>query len=412
MQLDDWQKEVLLTEGNICLRSGRQVGKSTIVGLKCAQFALENPGKLVMVISKTERQAGLLFAKILGNINDLNRTAIKKGKDRPTKHIIKLKNKSVIHCLPCGDTGFGIMGFTIDLLIADEAAWIPEEVWNSIIPALAITRGNIWVLSTPFVKEGYFYECFQDSTFSAFHTSSEDCPRKDEKFLQHKRDTLTKTQYAQMYLGEFVDELRQFFPDELIAKCCVAKRRTSIIKNRTYYLGCDVARMDRDEFTIEIVEMNDEYLTHVENIMIKDTPIPESTRRIIQLNTQYDFKKEFIDSGGMGITVCDLLRESDEDKRKVVEINNASRAYTQDDNRKKILKEDLYNNLKRLMEKRQIVLLDDDELKMSLKSIQAEHNPETGKMKIWGGYSHIVEGLIRACWGSKEKGLNIWIDYV
>ena len=184
MNLDHWQQEVMETKGNICLRSGRQVGKSTVIGKKAAEYSLDNPNKLVMVISKTERQAGLLFAKILHNIHDIDPKQIRKGKDRPTKTKITLKNKTIIYCLPAGDTGFGIMGFTIDLLIADEAAFIPEEVWNSIIPALAITRGDIWLLSTPFVKEGYYFQCFSDPAFTAFHTSSEDCPRKDKEFLQ------------------------------------------------------------------------------------------------------------------------------------------------------------------------------------------------------------------------------------
>jgi len=409
LKLDPWQKEVLKTKGNICLRSGRQVGKSTIIGLKAAEYALKHENKLVMVISKTERQAGLLFSKILFNIVNIDKTKISKGKERPTRHLINLKNGSKIYCLPAGDTGFGIMGFTINLLIADEAAFIPEEVWNSIIPALAVAKGNIWLLSTPFIKKGYYYNCFTDPAFTSFHTSSEDCPRKDEVFLARQKEVLTKAQYAQMYLGKFVDELRQFFPDELIKKCCVGIRRKEILKERKYYLGCDVARMDRDEFTYEIVELEQDKLIHIENIMTKNIPLTESSRRIIELNKQYNFKKEYIDSGGMGISVCDILREDDENKRKVVEINNASRAYTSDGRKKRILKEDLYNNLKRLMELGKIVLLDDDEVKLSLKSIQAEHHQETGKLKLWGTYSHIVEGLIRACWSSKDKTLNIYI---
>ena len=93
MQLDDWQKAVLETKGNICLRSGRQVGKSTIIALKAANYALENPNKLVMIISKTERQAGLLFMKIRNNIHETNKKMIKKGKDMPTKSKIYLYNK-------------------------------------------------------------------------------------------------------------------------------------------------------------------------------------------------------------------------------------------------------------------------------------------------------------------------------
>ena len=413
--LDRWQQEVMETKGNMCLRSGRQVGKSTVIGLKTARFALDNQNKLIMVISKTERQAALLFSKILWNIHQIDKTQIKRGKDRPTKHIISLKNGSTIHCLPAGDTGFGIMGFTIDLLIADEAAFIPEEVWNSIIPSLALTRGNIWLLSTPFVKEGYYYNCFSDPSFTSFHTSSEDCPRRDNEFLAHKKRTLTKAQYAQMYMGEFVDELRQFFPDELIIKICTLSRRKSgsTLFSRDYFLGVDVARMDRDEFSIEIIErMSDNKLEHVESIVTRNKPIPESTRTIIKLNKEYDFRKEYIDSGGMGIAVCDILREDDDNKRKVVEINNASRPYDREDHKRKILKEDLYNNLKALMQGGRIRLLDDDEVKASLKSIQAEHHKETGRLIIWGSYSHITEGLIRGAWCVKDKSLKVWIDYI
>ncbi len=417
MKLDPWQEEVMKTKGNICLRSGRQVGKSTVIGKKAAMYAMENENKLIMVISKTERQAGLLFAKILYN---LDRKEIAKGRgigQNPTKHKIVLKNGSVIHSLPCGDTGFGIMGFTIDLLIADEAAFIPEEVWNSIIPALAITRGEIWLLSTPFIKEGYYYSCFSDPAFTAFHTSSEDCPRKDQVLLDRQKETLTKAQYAQMYIDQFVDELRQFLSDDLIRGCCILQRRP-IIKKGEYYYGADVARMDRDEFSHEIVDRKDEMIEHVENIITKNIPLPESARHIMDLNRQYNFNKEYIDSGGMGIAVCDMLREDDNNRNLVVEINNASRVVGETmvkgkltKQKKTMAKEDLYNNLKMLMQQKKIKLLDDDEIKASLKSIQAEHDKDTGKMKIWGSYSHIVEGLIRACWCSKDKSLSIWVAF-
>ena len=167
LTLDGWQEEVIKTQGNLCLRSGRQVGKSTIISIKAGDYAMENRDKVVMVIAKTERQAQLLFEKILAHIFFTDRTKIMTGKNRPTKSKLKLKNKTVIHCLPCGDTGYGIMGYTINLLIADEAAFIPQEVWNAITPALAVSRGTIWLLSTPATKEGYYYNCFSDPTFTS-----------------------------------------------------------------------------------------------------------------------------------------------------------------------------------------------------------------------------------------------------
>ena len=86
MILDPWQEDVLKTKGHICLRSGRQVGKSTVIAEKAAEFAINNPKKSIMVIASVERQAQLLFEKILSNIHIKSKKSIKTGKDRPTKH--------------------------------------------------------------------------------------------------------------------------------------------------------------------------------------------------------------------------------------------------------------------------------------------------------------------------------------
>ena len=87
-------------------------------------------------------------------------------------------------------------------------------------------------------------------------------------------------------------------------------------------------------------------------------------------------------------------------------INNARRSIDRADRKKKLMKEDLYNNLLRLMERGEITLLDDADSILSLRSIQFEYG-DKGQMKIWGSYSHIVEGLIRAAWLAKNKSLNI-----
>jgi len=224
-ELDDWQKEVMKVNGNLVLRSGRQVGKSEVVSRKAAEYAVANKKKSIMVIASVERQSYLLFEKILSYLVDNHKKIIKTGKDRPTKHKVNLVNGSVIYSLPTGMSGYGIRGFTIHLLIADEAAFIPEDVWTAVTPMLAVTKGILWLLSTPFGKGGYFYRCFKDKTFTTFHVSSEDCPRKSEEFLAQERRRMTKVQYAQEYLGEFIDELSQFFDTELIKRSMTLKEK-------------------------------------------------------------------------------------------------------------------------------------------------------------------------------------------
>jgi len=407
--LDDWQKTILNTKGHICLRSGRQVGKSTIISIKAGEYAIQNGHKNIMIIASVERQAQLLFEKVLSYIYATSKISIKLGKDRPTKHKLVLKNGSVIHCLPTGDSGYGIRGFTIDLLIADEAAFIPEEVWVAVTPMLTITKGDIWLLSTPHGRAGFYYRCFNDEKYTSFHISSEDCPRKDQDFLDHEKSWMTKAQYGQEYLGEFMDDLTQFFSEKLIKKCCILKR-SSKIRGHTYFLGVDIARMGEDESTFQVIDRTDrKNLIHVESIVTKHTLLTDTTKKILQLEEQYNFKQIFVDDGGMGVGVFDQLLDDERTRRKTIAINNAARPLTRDEKKKKrVIKTDIFNNLLALMERGEIKLLDDDEVILSLRSIQFEYD-ENGKAKIWGSYAHITDGLIRAAWAVKDKRLNIYI---
>lgn len=413
--LDDFQKKVLETKGNITLRSGRQVGKSTIISIKVGDFAMNNKNKEVLVIASVERQAFHLFDKILNYIMTINKNLIKKGKDRPTKSKIKLKNGSIIRCLPTGLTGHGIRGFTIDLLIADEAAFIPQEVWAAVTPMLAVTKGDIILLSTPFGRQGYFYRSFSDDSFTKFHLSSEDCPRIDKDYLQRERERMTKLQYSQEYLGEFIDEILQYFPTELVKKVCRLRPEVRVNRKRKYYLGVDVARMGTDETTFEIIDAtNKNQLIHVYHEKTTKTLTTDSVKKILVLDKIYKFKKIYIDDAGLGSGVFDPLLEHKQTKRRVIAINNAKRSIDKEDRRKKLLKEDLYNNLLYLMERDKIALIEDDDIILSLRSVQYEYTgDEKGRksLRIYGNYTHIVEGIIRAAWAYRDKSLNIWIGY-
>jgi len=415
IELDNWQKEVLEWGGDICVRSGRQVGKSTIISIKGAEYALKNPKTTTLIISAVERQAYLLFEKTLAYLYENHKSKIKKGKDKPTKHKITLVNGSVIWCLPTGLTGYGIRGYTVDLLIADEAAFIPEDVWTAITPMLAVTKGQKILISTPHGKEGYYFERFTDPNFKSWHISSEECERISKEFLERERNSMTKVQYAQEYLGEFVDELRQFFPTEIIKACMTIKNRNfGGMPQSNKYLGVDVAGMGEDETVLAALYRNKDRLKQIDMEVTKHTRLTDTTNRIIISNKKWDFKKIYIDDGGMGVGVFDFLLSHPDTRRKVEAINNSQRSLDIDDEhprRKRLLKEDLYNNLLHLMERNEVELFDEEEIFLSLKSVQAETD-EQGKLKIFGRYTHIAEALIRAAWCMKDKHLNIWARFI
>ena len=199
------------------------------------------------------------------------------------------------------------------------------------------------------------------------------------------------------------------FPDELIKKSQTMERVKDVTPDGEYYLGIDMARMGGDEITFEIFEKKKDRLIQRENIVDRYKLTTETTDKVLQLNNLFSFKRIYIDDGGLGVAVFDQLLQEESTKGKIVAINNASRPLDKDaKRRKKLLKEDLYFNLKRLMERGQIQLLKDSDIFTSLKSIVYENDKQN--TRIYGSYSHIAEGLIRAAWAVRDRKLDIFFE--
>ena len=413
---DHWQKKVLEHKGNITIRAGRQVGKSEVISEKALRFAVDNPGTVTLIIAASQRQSGLLFEKVRGRA-DAEGVALA---EKPTLTRIVLTNGSRVYSLPAGRTAYSIRGYTIDLLIADEAAYIPETVWLAVTPMLAVsskTRGFGWIItiSTPFGKGGYFFNTFTDKDFLSIHVSSEDCKRIDPSFLKKERLRMTKAQYRQEYLGEFCDEWNQFFPTELLKRQMTFMEWSldEKIPSSSFYLGVDIARYGGDENAFVICELYGKKLKIVKCFTTDRVSITDTIGRIANVDQIYHFKKIFIDDAGVGGGVTDILQER-LGNRRVTGINNASRRLeVQGEERKRgILKEDLYSNTLMLLETGLLEMTNNLDLLRSMKSITYQYgDPETGsnRVKIFGAYSHLTEALVRACWCIKDRGLDLYI---
>ena len=390
------------------------------------------------MIAPTERQAFALFDKTLAHIADnAPNLLIKSGKKRPTKSTIQLRNGSKVIARPVGNTGDAVRGFTGDVLIVDEASRMPDLMWAAAKPTLLTTSGQIWMCSTPHGKQGYFYDCYLNkfNRWSVFHVNSWDVVHEREinqtwkeqqrkgaiEFLKQERDDMSELQFAQEYLGQFIDDLRQLFPDILI-RACQTHKRGEIRKGRDYYMGVDVARMGDDDSTFEIIEKLPNKLLHVENQVTSKTLLTDTAKHIVDLDRRYEFEKIYIDDEGIGIAVFDILISLEQTRRKTEALRNSKKIIdwrksrgSKVAGRKRMMKEDLYFNLLRLMEQGRIQLLDDNDVFQSLKSVQYEISVDkTGRnfTHIFGNYTHITEGLIRAAWCDKEKNLNVWLSSI
>src|SRR3990167_10366437 len=431
--LDEWQRDFLEYQGDKLLCTGRRVGKTYIMARGAIDRMLKKKTG-VIVFSLTEEQSMIILAMAQSYLLQVSPKMLCKRKQDTNKRTITLKNGSMMRCRPAGETGDSGRGVGADIVIVDEAARMGEFFWIAALPIILMQAGEVWLSSTPFGKKGYFWEYKNksqnlhepDARFKTFYVTTEKVinerkvggewteERREKvlRILSQDKKMMTKLEFGQEYEGLFMEDLMQFFPDEMIMGCQTMKRPDTILPDKDYFLGQDIARMGDDESTFEIgyLSENGEEIFQVENLITKHTFLTDTFEHNKSLNNFYDFNKMFIDDEGIGIGVFDMMMADAELKRKTIGINNSRRVIDKTGKEKGILKTELYYTLRAMMEKQKIHLLDDDTIFHSLKSVQYEYTSDSAGslvIKIHGNNTHISEGLIRLAQAIKYKDLKL-----
>jgi hypothetical protein len=134
----------------------RQFGKSTVAGTSALETACTIPGSLTLLISRSQRQSSELFRKVKNFYNVTRPLPLV----RSTELSMELTNGSRIISLPGNaDT---IVGYSAPhKVIIDEAARVPDGLFYALRPMIAMSRGHIIALSTPWGKRGWYYEAYE-----------------------------------------------------------------------------------------------------------------------------------------------------------------------------------------------------------------------------------------------------------
>jgi hypothetical protein len=393
------------------------------MAIKAAERMINQPGCKIIIASLTEDQAKLIIVMMLDYLEKNYKNYIAKGKDKPTQNKIVLKNKSSAIARPVGNTGDALRGFTGDVLILDENSRMSEFIMAAAKPTLLTTGGELWICSTPFGKQGFFWDCYQNKNnrFKVFHISSEEVIQNRDiseswtekkrteaiEFLKNEKADMTELQYGQEYLGLFLEELQRLFDDRWIEKVCIIKR-DNIIRGKTY-MGVDVAAMGSDKNSFEEFDKIDkDSIRQIENITTTKQYTHEVINKILTMQDHFHNKKIGVDDAGVGFGVFSGLLNTPRTKDRVIGLNNSRRPLDSEGKAKKrLLKEDMYFTVLNLGEKGFLKLLDDLDIKQSLSSVQIEVKDD--KTFIFGKDTHIAEGINRGVYlADQDKSLNLW----
>ena len=206
------QAQILLRNprGIVCCH--RQFGKSTTIAVKAVHLAYCRPGSLTIVVAPTLRQSAETVRKAEAFVQ---RLGIRPRGDGDNPVSILFPNGSRIVGLP--GTEHTIVGFSnVSLLVVDEAARVPDPVYQALRPTLLNSQGHLWLLSTPLGKRGFFYETWRAApeSWTRIHISVTANPRVSADFIAEERATLPHSRFAQDYLCEFLQPENAIFRQE------------------------------------------------------------------------------------------------------------------------------------------------------------------------------------------------------
>jgi hypothetical protein len=182
----------------VLILASRQVGKSLTAGALALREALLRPGSLTLLLSPTLRQSGELFRdKVMRLYGALGRPL---AATQETALQLSLANGSRVVSLP-GTEGT-IRGFSsVALLVIDEAARVPDGLYQAVRPMLAVSGGRLVCLSSAYARAGFFFDSWENGGpgWQRVKITAAECGRIDGAFLEEEREALGERVYAREY---------------------------------------------------------------------------------------------------------------------------------------------------------------------------------------------------------------------
>jgi hypothetical protein len=196
------------------LNCSRQWGKSTVAAAMAVHRAYSRPKSLILAASPSERQSAEFLRKASEMVLALK---IKPRGDGDNAISLLFPNGSRIVGLP--GTDGTVRGFSaVSLMLIDEAARVEDTMYKSLRPMLAVGGGDLWLISTPYGRRGFFYEAWMHGgdQWKRFSVPATECERIPKEFLEEERGNLGPLWFRQEYLCEFLDGGDGVFDRDLI----------------------------------------------------------------------------------------------------------------------------------------------------------------------------------------------------
>jgi len=210
---DPWQAKLLRSRSSkIILNCSRQSGRSTTCAALGLHESIYRRPSFGLVIAPSQDQSAELMLKF-----DEFRGAVELPSNylsTDTMLAVRFSNGNRFIARPGSEKSSRSFS-AVTLLLEDEAARVPDPLYSSVRPMLAVSNGRHILMSTPFGKQNHFFKIWdeQRDIWEWYEIPAEMCPRISKQFLEEeKRINLW---FEQEYHCAFLDAEGSVFSSDL-----------------------------------------------------------------------------------------------------------------------------------------------------------------------------------------------------
>ena len=353
----------------VCCKSSRQKGKSLMIANLLLYYAINFKKTKSYCISPTLKQAKNVYNTIVDAIEG---TPIVKNSNATDLYITLINGSAIM--FKSAEQRSGLRGYTADFLCVDESCFIDDDTFYSLVlPWTDARKAPILMVSTPFVKDGFFWKYYNFGLEGKNNVTTIDwC---DERFrpdiekilppdkLEMYRSFLPSKVFRCEYLGEWLDDDGTVFTN---FKNCIYDAEIS--PTDKLWVGIDWSNQgENDDTAISILNQDGhQVLLQYWNDLTPLGQIDKIYEVLRPIEKQIVVIQPELNSVGTPYT--DLLKErlqvSTRSKVKGFNTSNASKA-------------EIVSNLQVAFENCNIGILDDPKQLRQLGVYSAEFNPKT-----------------------------------
>ena len=344
-----------------------------ISGVLATLLSLLWPGYRVGLVSNSFRQAKLIFAeveKMYNNSSIMREATLKPPVHGSDSYSLKFRpvggsNGSFIEALPLGSDGGKIRGSRFYCILIDEFAQLPQKIIETVLTPMTITALNPMVkvrelekrkrlvASGLAVKEDFEKDTINKiiGTSSGFYKFNHMYKRMrqywnqiaegsvdhavyqipytllpegflDPKSVENAYRTMSDHEFRMEYMADMVSDSEGFFKASVLESCTLGSGfEIEMVgdKSAEYIIGMDPNQGGRAKCGVVVVKLGSNFNKIVRVLALDGKTMQDLTSAIQDLCETYNVIRVYMDRGGGGKGICDLLQEGYNNKTPLLD---------------------------------------------------------------------------------------------